>query len=1380
MKNLFLLFVLCSVIRFPAQESSGIYRDGEIYVQLRPQAFKALLDTDPRDMAISSIPWLEELVSPYGISRVQRPFAQASDHPGLAAVLKIHFQKTQERAALMKALNRLPQVEFTEKVPLTRTDALPNDPNFPPQLNQINAQNAWNVFNGNSNITVAIVDNAVMWTHQDLVANTYTNGGEIAANNIDDDGNGYIDDVNGYDVADWDNNAVPTNTAMDHGTHCAGIAGARTDNSVGVASIGWNLKIIPVKASYNTSGTSIVDAGYEGIIYAAKAGARIISCSWGGTGGSTIEQTVIDYAWSKGCIIIASAGNNNNNTPNYPGAYNKVYCVASVDASDVRSGFSCFGSWVDISAPGNNFYSTIPNSTTGTYGFKSGTSMATPLVAGLAGLMLSKCPFMSSLDVLNCISSTAVNIYTIGGNSAYASGNQLGAGRIEAFQAMNCANAFLSISPVANFYAFPRTSCPSTPVKFYDSSLYAPTSYSWTFQGGTPATSTLSSPFVQWSSPGTYSVSLSVSNANGSNAKQKLSYITISGPQNLPFAEGFESLPFLPAGWTAKNVNYDNVYWQQHQGTGGFGTSTACAKFDNYNYVTFNDREEMWSPKFNFSNVNSVRLRYDVAYARYSSSASDTLEVKYSLNCGATWSLVSIKGGTTLATRADLFSQFVPSSSEWRRDTFDLSAATAGQGNVMFAFINRGHFGQAIYLDNINLYFPNPTLSIAPLAPVCVNGTVNPIAGISGAGSYTWNFPGGSPATSSQSNPAVSYSTAGTYTLELIGVNGTSSLSVTRSLQVLPFPVVAANSPSICSGNMAVLSFSGASSYTLNPGALSGQQVTVSPASTSIYTITGSNGVCSSAANTTVFVDPTPTLSVNHSTICSGGIASCSLAGASTYTTMPGSISGSQFTVSPAATTVYTVTGSSGNCSASSTLLVWVNPLPALSVNQPSLCFGESSTLSASGASSYTWSTGSNASSIAIAPLSSTVYVVSGSSLGCVSSQTSQVFVNPAFTVSAQSASNNVCSQVTCSLSASGANSYSWSSGQSGQSVLVSPLSTSIYTVVGSVGHCTNLATVGITVIPTPALSFSASPSYTLCAGNFGTLQVSGAYSTFFWGQPVVAGTVNVIFPSGNTTYTLNASDQSSGCFTSSLVTVYVNTVNTTVQNSSSVSCVAACNGSMNAFSNGGISPYSYSLSPSGCQNLPCTSLCADSYTLKTTDALGCTASSQFTIGNPVPLSIDTIFSGPASCATCPNGSLQANVSGGSSPYTYSWIPSGGQAPLAQNLTPGCYTLVVTDGNQCSNSSTACVDYATSLSETNGLEQVPSLYPNPAGERLYIAFADREFSIAMYNALGQLIVETSSGEGQIELNVSEYASGVYTVFVRSKELLKSKKVLIQH
>lgn len=1167
---LFLTLLLLSYF-LPSQTIYKDYVDGQLYVEVKPELLKSIEKANTQNIHPSSLPKLEKLFKRYQVSKVKRPFAQANDHVFLRSIVKLEFLKKQDIDAFLAELRKEKSVGLVEKVPLKKTHATPNDPSYAalqPHLPQINAPNAWNVFNGNSNITVAIVDNAVMWTHSDLVANTYTNTGEIAGNLIDDDGNGYIDDRNGFDVADWDNNTVPTNIGQDHGTHCAGIAGARTDNNVGIASIGWNIKIIPVKCSFNGSLPAVVDAGYEGIIYAAKAKARIISCSWGGSGASVVEQTVVDYAWNKGCIIIASAGNINTNVPNYPGAYNHVYCVTAVDGSDNKWASSNFGSWVDIAAPGVSIHSTVPDAGTGTYGLKSGTSMAAPLVAGLAGLMLSKCPFMSSTDVLNCISSTAVNMYTLAANAGYSVGNLLGAGRIEAFQAMNCANGFLSIAPVANFFAFPLNSCQNTPVQFYDSSLYAPANYTWTFQGGTPASSNSSSPAPQWTSPGTYSASLTVSNANGSHTKTKLNYITIAGPQSLPFTEGFQTLPFLPNNWTAKNLNYDNVFWERHTGTGGFGTSNFCAKFDNYNLVSFGDRDEMQSPKFNFSNVAVARLRYDVAYARFNATNSDTLEVKLSVNCGSTWSLVSIKGGTTLATAPDMGAQFVPTNAQWRRDTFDISAATAGQGNVMFSFINHGQYGQAIYLDNINLVFPTPTLNINPLAPVCVNSSVSLVNTSTASASYTWNFPGGVPALSSQTNPSVMYSTPGTYSITLFGVNGTSTASITRTIAVLNYPVVAANSPTICNGTTATFSLSGASNYTVNPGGLTGSIVPVNPTSSTSYTITGANG------------------------------------------------------------------------------------------------------------------------------------------------------------------------------------------------------------------SCTDIITRTVTVLPTSPLLLTASPLGTICSGNSATLSASGAYSIYTWLPTSQTGSIVNVSPSSTTVFTITASGSSNGCSTSSLVTVNVSANPVSIISTSNSICSEPCSGIVSVNTSGGQAPYQYSVNIPGCTGLPCTNVCPGNYQLTTTDALGCAESvSVSLVANSSNIQSTANFTN-SSCNTCPDGVAQVLVNGGISPYTYTWLPSGGNNALAQNLLPGCYTVSINDANACPSETAVCISFGTGFPSQNTLGELVQIFPNPTDNKVSIALAGK-FDLVLYNNLGQLIVTEKNVDGTIELQLSGLAKGVYFIEISSAEETLRKKLILE-
>jgi PKD repeat protein len=943
------------------------YADGRIYLKLDKTALKSVLKHNPDDLPLTLFTNFDRAILKYDIVKISRPFHQAGDDDKLPLIFKIEFSDIQNVDGLIEDLKDLPHVVYAEKVPLAHTHVNPNDPQFSAMshLQQINAPAAWNIFNGNSNITVAVVDNAIMWTHADLIGNTYTNTAEASGiTGIDDDGNGYIDDINGWDAADGDNDPLPPFNGVFHGTHCAGIAGASTDNGIGVASIGWNIRIIPVKGEPSSSGsTTNVTNGYEGILYAVRAGARVISCSWGGANPSITEQFVIDYAWNRGCIIIASAGNNNNSAPNYPGAYNNVYCVAAVDATDGKSGISSFGPWVDISAPGDNILSTMPYTGTPAYQPQTGTSMATPMVAGLAGLMLSKSPHMTRANVLNCISSTAANIYTVSANAVYT--GSLGAGRIDAFAAMSCAATFSAMPPVANFYAFPLNTCPNTAVSFYDSSLYVPTGWSWVFQGGTPGTSTLANPTVSWSTPGTYSVMLTATNANGNSVKSKLSYITVAGPSLLPFAEGFEGSQFLPATWTPNNIWNDNLYWTRVTGVGGFGTSTACAMFDNFNMNVPGERDEMRTPKYDFSNVAAARLRFDVAYARYNASFSDTLEVKVSTNCGATWTSIYIKGGSQLATAPDAGSFYTPASSQWRRDTINISAITAGQGNVMFSFLNRGHYGQPIYLDNINLVFPAPSLSVVSAASVCAGSNLFFNNQSTGAYSYTWNFQGGSIATSTLISPTVTYMSPGTYTALLTALNGPATATLAKTITVVANPTIGitptATGP-VCAGSTVTLTANGANTYTWNVGA-QGSTIAVQPSVTTTYSLSATGNGCAGSQSITISVAGTSlalTIQAGPSgTLCLGQTATITANGATNYVWSTGA-TGNNIVVTPLVNSVYSYTGTTGVCSGNRTISITVAALPISVINAASsecaVCTGSINATTSGGTGPYTYS----------------------------------------------------------------------------------------------------------------------------------------------------------------------------------------------------------------------------------------------------------------------------------------------------------------------------------------------------------------------------------------------------------------------------------------
>ncbi|MBL0343026.1 MAG: S8 family peptidase [Bacteroidetes bacterium] len=248
---------------------------------------------------------------------------------------------------------------------------------------------------------------------------------------IDNDGDSFIDNFRGWDLGENDNN--PSVNASNHGSHVSGCAASTTDNGLGVAAPGFNCKFLPVKIA---DATGALTEAYEGITYAADAGCQIINCSWGGNGGGSFGQDVVDYATiNKNSLVIAAAGNDNSEAAFFPASYNYVLSVASTGNSDAKSSFSNYGANIDVCAPGSNIYAAMSNNT---YGYMSGTSMASPVAAGAAGIILSEFPTYNALQIGEKLRITCDNIYTIPSNNVYL--NKLGKGRINMFSALTIAS----------------------------------------------------------------------------------------------------------------------------------------------------------------------------------------------------------------------------------------------------------------------------------------------------------------------------------------------------------------------------------------------------------------------------------------------------------------------------------------------------------------------------------------------------------------------------------------------------------------------------------------------------------------------------------------------------------------------------------------------------------------------------------------------------------------------------------------------------------------------------------------------------------------------------------------------------------------------------
>ncbi len=338
------------------------------------------------------------------------------------------FRTQEDPAKWLALLQADPRVEWAEIPPPRQTSVIPDDPDYDElwALPRVEAPAAWDQHQAQGDVLVAVVDTGCDTDHPDLAANLYTNPAEAQGTpGVDDDGNGYVDDLHGWDVRDGDADVNPEGGDSSHGTHVCGTAACVTDNGAGVACIAWNPRLLPVRAGHASS----ITAGIEGIYYATVTGADVINCSWGGDSYSYYEQNVIQAALASGSLVVAAAGNNGSSQPHYPAAYDGVLSVASFSATDTKVSSSQYGCWVDLGAPGSSIWSTANN---GSYTFKSGTSMATPQVSSLAALVKSAFPAFGPDAVREQVIFTCDNVDAQ--NPIYA--GLLGRGRINARRAL--------------------------------------------------------------------------------------------------------------------------------------------------------------------------------------------------------------------------------------------------------------------------------------------------------------------------------------------------------------------------------------------------------------------------------------------------------------------------------------------------------------------------------------------------------------------------------------------------------------------------------------------------------------------------------------------------------------------------------------------------------------------------------------------------------------------------------------------------------------------------------------------------------------------------------------------------------------------------------
>lgn len=413
-----------------AGADTNIFVPGELIVKFKP-GVSVKPSVSAVGIATTGYGSIDILNEQYGVTSLEKVFKTAKK-PVVRELFdfsNIYMLKLPEDADILSAVEayqRDPNVEYAEPNYLYHICVTPNDQDFGLQwaLNQasdhdIDAPEAWDIETGDASIVIAIIDTGVDWDHPDVAANVWNNADEIV-DGSDTDGNGYVDDIRGWDFVNGDNNPMDDHS---HGTHCAGIAGAVTNNSVGIAGVSWNCTIMPVKG-LNSAGEGSTTNLSNAITYAAGNGADVISMSWGSYSSSSTINNALNYAYDNGVVLVGAAGNEGISSKFYPAAYDRVIAVSATDSSDAEASFSNYGSWVDVAAPGVSIYSTIWNDT---YGNKSGTSMSCPHVAGLVGLLLSKNSSLTQMEVRTILRSTTDSV---------TSGRYIGLGRINAYRAI--------------------------------------------------------------------------------------------------------------------------------------------------------------------------------------------------------------------------------------------------------------------------------------------------------------------------------------------------------------------------------------------------------------------------------------------------------------------------------------------------------------------------------------------------------------------------------------------------------------------------------------------------------------------------------------------------------------------------------------------------------------------------------------------------------------------------------------------------------------------------------------------------------------------------------------------------------------------------------
>jgi gliding motility-associated-like protein len=627
------------------------------------------------------------------------------------------------------------------------------------------------------------------------------------------------------------------------------------------------------------------------------------------------------------------------------------------------------------------------------------------------------------------------------------------------------------------------------------------------------------------------------------------------------------------------------------------------------------------------------------------------------------------------------------------------------------------------YVGRIFMYINCcPTADFTVTTPICLGDTSTVTytgSGIPPSATFSWSFPGGTPATANTIGPhQVTWPTPGNYTATLqVSQASCTTVSSSQTITVNALPNANAGPDvDICIGNTANLTATGGTSYSWSNGVNTASN-TVSPNVTSTYTVTVYDNGCSATDQLTVTVHPNPviTATANPTSICVGSnatVSATSSVGGTTYSWNQGLGVGASHTVSPTTTTTYTVTGTSAaGCSGTADVQLTVNPTPVLtpSATSQTICQGNNTTISVSSnqaGTTYTWNQGLGAgANHTVSPTTTTTYTVTGTTgSGCTATADITITVNPNPTITATANPTSIClgsNSIVSATSSVGGTTYSWNQGLgAGQSHTVSPTVNTTYTVTGtSAAGCTGTSNITVTVNPNPVITATANPT-SICVGSNATVSATSSVggTTYSWNQGLGTGQSHTVSPITTTTYIVTGTS-AAGCSGTADVQLTVNPTPVLTPSATSQNICQGNNTTISVSSNQAGTTYTWNQGLGAGANHTVSPTTTTTYTVTGTTGSGCTATADITITvNPNPTI--TATANPTSICVGSNSIISATSSVGGTSYSWNQGLGTGQSHTVSPTTTTTYTVTGTSAAGCTGIDTVTVTVNPNLSPT--------------------------------------------------------------------------------